>query len=180
MKLRVFCLLCAIGGVLISCSKKETASTTDKTIEINIDMESGFLNIEETKQKDNAYQGQYYSSVDSVRIYGAGYLKKIEDTLKGYNLEVIVTAMLREENAPIEGSIAFSLNDHSGAVKNWQTLSVSQQNFKPREWCKIEDTIKYDSNLLRESSELKIFSMKQNGADKLDVDNLNIKYRFYK
>jgi hypothetical protein len=115
-----------------------------------------------------------------VRIYGAGYLKKIDDSLKGYNLDVIVTAMLREENAPAEGSIAFSLNDNSGAVKNWQTVSVLQQNFKPKEWCKIEDTIKYDSNLLRESSELRIFAMKQNGGDKLDVDNLNIKCRFYK
>lgn len=164
----------------MSCSKENSESKTEKTIEVQIDMESGFLNVEDTKHKDNAYQGQYYSSVDSVKIYGAGYLKKIDDSLKGYNLDVIVTAMLREENFPNEGGLAFSLNDNIGGVKSWKTIAVSQESFKPKEWCKIEDTIKYESNLIIESSELRIFAMKQLGADKLDIDNINIKYRFYK
>lgn len=178
-KLQVILLL-IISFCFTFCSKNEPKTSNEKTIEVDVDMENEYLNVSETKQKGSAFKGDYFSSVDSVRVYGAGYSLKINDTLKGYNLQVLVSAWLREVNSPNEGSIGFSLNDQSGAVKNWKALSIEKNNFKANEWVNITDTVEFEGELTRQASELRIFAMKQNGSDKLDVDNLNIKYRFYK
>jgi len=163
-----------------SCTKHQENKTNEKVFDVTIDLEDEFLNIESTKQKDHALNGDYYSSVDSIKIYGAGYSKKIVDSLKNNNLEVIISAWLRESKTPNEGVIAFSLNGINGEIKDWKTIAVQPDKFSPSIWCKLQDTIRYDANTVSSANLLKIFGMKQNGSDSLDIDDVKIKFRFYK
>lgn len=168
----------ALVFLATSCGTKEE-SKTERVFDVNVNLENDFINIENTKKQYNAHSGDYYSGVDSITVYGAGYVKKIDDTLKGYNLNVCISAWVRELYAPCEGGIAVSLNG-AGGTKDWKVLQPNADTFKPNEWNQILDTIKYTSSLVNESNEIKIFSMKQNGSDAFDVDDLRIKYIFYK
>lgn len=165
--------------LLASCAKEQKKTENARYFDVNVNMENDFINIESTKRQYNAHSGDYYSGVDSIAQYGAGYVKKIDDTLKGYNLDVYVSVWMREMKAPNEGSIAFSLNN-AGGTKDWKALQCKSNNFKPGEWIQVIDTIRYTSDQLKDATELKIFSMKSTGSDFLDVDDLRIKYKFHK
>lgn len=165
--------------LVTSCAKQETENT-DRIFEVNVNMENDFINIESTKKLNNAHSGDYYSSVDSINVYGAGYVKRIDDTLKGYKLDLIVSAWLRELAEPNEGGIAIALNAADGTAKHWQVLKCRDGSFIKGEWMFVQDTLRFEADKIKDVKEIKTFSMKQNGADALDVDDLRIKYRFYK
>ena len=162
-----------------ACTKAEK-TRTERVFDINVNLENDFINIDNTKRQYNAHSGDYYSGVDSITVYGAGYVKKIDDTLRGYGLDICVSAWVREVAAPSEGAIAVSLNGKGGETKNWTGVRVKEADFKPNEWIHIVDTFRYQSEFMKDIEEIKIFSMKQAGKDSYDVDDLRIKYLFHK
>lgn len=179
MKSIVFIIITFIF-ILISCNSSDKKISPERIFDINVNLENDFINIESTRKQYNSHSGEYYSGVDSINQYGAGYVKQIEDTLKGFNLKLIISAWLRESNSPGEGSIAISVNKPDGTIKDWNGLKVKTPNFKEKEWIHITDTFKYQADFLADVKEIKIFALKQHGKDLLDVDDLKIKYIFYK
>ncbi len=173
-------ILCAVILIIFttSCGKK-TAPRTERVFDIDVNMENDFLNIESTKKSFNAHGGDFYSGVDSINIYGAGYSKKIVDSLKGYNLDVVISAWIREMKLPDEGGIAVSVNAPN-VTKDWQVVKCKAGSFKVGEWNQIKDTLKFTADKMKDVTEVKIFSMKSNGSDLFDVDDLRIKYIFHK
>ena len=170
-------------GVIViffySCNRSEVKKT-ERDFEVNVNLENDFINIENTKKQYNAHTGDYYSGIDTTVKYGAGYIKKIDDTLKGYNLDLIVSAWIREMVSPCEGAIAVSLEGIDGSNKNWTGLKVKAGNFKVKEWNYVVDTFRYKEQFMNDVSQIKIFGMKNEGGDMFDVDDLRIKYIFYK
>ncbi len=162
---------------LISCSKK---ASSDFVITSQINMEHQMLNFANTKVENNAHSGKYYSTVDSITQYGAGYSLVIADSLKDKNLMIYVKGWVREQEAPIEGIIAVAVSTPKGVVV-WSGLKNKGANYQPGTWVEINDSVNVASTLLRESfAEVSVFGFKTIGKDKLDLDDLNIKYKFYK
>jgi hypothetical protein len=172
--------LLIITLAVTACKREEREAKTERVFDVNVNLENDFINIENTKKTYNAHSGDYYSGVDSIVKYGAGYVKKIDDTLKGYNLDLIVSAWVREAVAPLEGSIAISLNLEDGSPKYWNGLDVKPGNFKENQWVHVIDTFNFKKDFMDNIKEVKIFSIKTKGSDLLDVDDLRIKYVFYK
>lgn len=163
----------------VSCGKKQE-QRTERVFDVNVNLENDFINIDNTRKQYNAHSGEFYSGVDTIVQYGAGYVKHIDDSLKGYNLNLVVSAWVREFEAPAEGTIAVSVNKMDGSPKDWTGLKVKANQFKEKEWIHITDTFRYNSDFLKDVNEIKIFSLKQKGNDQLDVDDLRIKYIFHK
>ena len=157
----------------------DTKNTNKKVFDINVTMEKNdFVNIETTRKQFNAHSGEYFSSIDSVTQYGAGYVKQIDDSLNGYAVDIYLSAFIREKEAPLEGGVAVAIFTPSG-IKDWKLLRP--KTFKPNEWCQVTDTIRYRSTLLNQKgTEIKIFSVKSTGTDFLDIDDIKIKYIFHK
>lgn len=167
--------------ILTSCFHKGDKHIGEKVYDVNISMEKNeFVNIENTRKDYNAHSGNSFSSIDSITQYGAGYVKKIDDSLKGYDVDIYLSAFIRELESPLEGGIAVSIFTPDG-VKDWRVTAPKKNGFKPNEWCQIIDTIKYNHKLLENlNTEIKIFSVKPKGKDFLDVDDIKIKYVFHK
>lgn len=179
--MKKFSLIVTSFIALTSCSNLDKKRTDEKVIDIHVTMEKNdFVNIENTRKQFNAHSGDYFSSIDSIIQYGGGYVKKIDDSLKGYDVDIYLSAFIRENESPLQGGIAVSIFTPSG-IKDWKVLQPKLGTFKPKEWCQVIDTIRYKSSLLAEKdAEIKIFSVKQTGADMLDVDDIKIKYVFHK
>ncbi len=167
--------------LLTSCSGHDVKNKGERVYDINISMENNeFVNIESTRKEYNAHSGNCFSSIDSITQYGAGYVKKIDDSLKGYDVDIYLSAFIRETELPLDGGIAVSIFTPTG-IKDWKVIVPKKAAFKPNEWCQIIDTIKYNHLLLENpNTEIKIFSVKQKGKDFLDVDDIKIKYVFHK
>ncbi len=112
----------ALTLIVTSCSKDVKENKTERIFDVHVNLENDFINIDNTKKQYNAHSGEFYSSIDSIAQYGAGYVKSIDDTLHGYNLNLIVSAWVREFEAPAEGSIAVSLNKADNSLKDWTGL----------------------------------------------------------
>lgn len=173
-------IITIITLITTSCKKNSADKNSERIFDINVNLEKDFINIETTRKQYNSHSGEYYSGIDSIIQYGAGYIKQIDDSLKGYNLNVAVSAWMREEQAPAEGSIGISVNKIDGTIKDWNGVKVKNPNFKPKEWIQVVDTFKYKADFLSDVKEIKVFSIKTTGKDYLDVDDLRIKYIFYK
>ena len=53
--------------------------------------------------------------------------------------------------------------------------------YTPNTWVEINDSVMIGNALLKDSfTELSIFGFKALGKDRFDLDDLNIKYRFFK
>ena len=176
---KIILSLAAIGLLVSSCGDKEPARI-ERVFEANVNLENDYINIDNTKKQYNAHSGEYYSGIDTSMKYGAGYVKKIQDSLRGYNLNLVVSAWLREFSEPADGAVAVSVNLKDGKAKDWTGLKVKPENFKAKEWIYVTDTFRYNSDFMKDVDEIKIFSMKVEGGDMLDVDDLKIKYIFYK
>lgn len=174
-----------INGLLLllvlnitSCSKEK--KNTDVVITSEINMEHQMLNFTTSKTENNAHSGKFYSSVDSIYKYGAGYSFVIPDSLKDRNLKVYIKAWVREQESPMNGAIAVALSNSKG-IAFWGTLEVKNKNYTPNTWVEINDSVVIASSLLKDSfAELSIFGFKTIGKDRFDLDDLNIKYKFYK
>ncbi len=166
-----------IIAALSSCGE-EKKPREEKVFNIDVNIEDDFINIDNTKKQGNSHSGNFYSAVDKGTIYGAGFSKIIDDSLKSYNLDLIIDVWVRENIAPCEGSIAISLNKKDGTPKEWAILKP--ENFKEKQWIHVIDTFRYKSDIMNEVNEIKIFSMKDAGDDTFDIDDLKIKYIFNK
>lgn len=162
---------------MFSCGEKEV-SREERVFNVDVNLENDFINIDNTKKQGNSHSGNFYSAVDKGTIYGAGFSRIMDDSLKSYNLDLVVEAWVRENTLPCEGSIAISLNKKDGTPKEWTTLKPT--GFKEKQWIHVIDTLHYKSDVMNEISEIKIFSMKESGDDMFDVDDLKIKYIFNK
>lgn len=162
---------------LVSCSKKGNG---DVILTSQINMEHQMLNFATTKVENNAHSGKYYSSVDSISQYGAGYSLVIADSLKDKNVMIYVKGWVREQEAPIDGRIAVAVSTTKG-VAAWNELKDKNPTYQPGTWVEINDSVNIASKLLKETfAEISVFGIKVKGKDRFDLDDLNIKYRFYK
>lgn len=174
-----------INGLLLllvlnitSCSKEK--KNTDIVITSEINMEHQMLNFASTKTENNAHSGKFYSSVDSVTKYGAGYSYVIPDSLKDRNLKVYIKAWVREQESPLNGTITVALSTSKG-VAFWGAVAPKVKDYAPNTWVEINDSVLIASTLLKDSfTELSIFGFKDFGKDRLDLDDLNIRYKFSK
>lgn len=163
---------------VISCSKSKKSSDVVITSEIN--MEHQMLNYLTSKTENNAHSGKYYSSVDSIYKYGAGYSYVIPDSLKDKNLKIYIKAWVREQESPINGKIVIALSNSKG-IAFWGGLDALKKAYTPNTWVEINDSVIIANSLLKDSfSELSIFGFKETGKDRFDLDDLNIKYKFFK
>jgi hypothetical protein len=180
MKKTTITLISFLAIISSSCNR-DKPKRDERLFDVNVTMEKNdFVNVENTRKAFNAHSGDYFSSIDSVTQYGAGYVKKIDDSLRGYNVDIVVSAYIREASAPLEGGLAVSVFAPTG-IKDWRVLQPKVGAFKPGQWNLVQDTVKYPSSLLTEKdSEIKIFSVKPKGSDFLDIDDIKIKYIFYK
>ena len=165
--------------LLIACGEPEKKRTGEVVYSTEVNMEDEMFT-EKSKKQGSAHSGENYSSIDATVQYGAGFSKKVNDTLNGYNLELIVSSWIREEQLPCEGAIAVSLNKKNGEVKVWKNVKPIENNFKEKNWNFIVDTFRFKGEEMKDVAEIKVFAMKVNGSDVFDVDDLNIKYIYYK
>ena len=179
MKKTVVTIFFILSIVFIFSSCKRPASkAVILTTEIN--MEHQILNYESTKKEGSSHSGKYYSSVDSVSKYGAGYSFVIADSLKEKNLTIYVKGWVREQMTPIDGTIAVAISTSKGVAK-WHELVSKDKAYKPGEWTEINDSLTFESSLLKDQFvEISVFGFKQRGSDKFDTDDITIKYKFFK
>lgn len=159
-----------------SCADKKKQEGLSMTFDMN--MEHKMLNLE-TIRDSGAHGGTYYSSVDSVKQYGAGYSTVLPDSLKNKHLTICVSAWVREKELPFEGEIAIDIESSKGN-KAWVAFPLKNKSaYKPGEWVQIIDSAKFDKAVLNEPFiDVRIFGMKNKGKDMLDVDDLKIEYKF--
>ena len=179
MKKTIFSILS--GSVIVcSCMKNNSSQNGDVIISNEINMEHKPLNFETTKVENNAHTGKYYSSVDSIRSFAAGYAYVIPDSLKNKNLKVYFSAWVRENQAPLEGGVLVSLTTSKGTI-GWDLFDKKKLTYTPGEWVQINDSISYSSAKINENyAEIGVIGMKVNGNDHFDIDDIQIKYLFYK
>ena len=163
----------------IACTKIQKAD--DLILMADMNMENKVLNFENTLKENGAHSGRYYSSVDSARQYGAGYSYILADSLKNKNVTVYVSAWIRESELPLEGEIAAAVETSKGN-KAWVTFGLkNKSSYKAGEWVQIKDSVKYDKSILSDPLvDIRVFGIKSKGKDALDVDDLQIKYKFSK
>lgn len=167
-----------IAIALVGCNRS-TKQNTDIIITQEINMEHRPMNFEQSKREGKSHSGQYYSSVDSVNQFGVGYDYVLPDSLKKKNAIVYISCWVREAELPIQGEINIGLSDAKG-VKKWNGFRIKEANFKANEWCYLKDSIIYtSSDLNNDYTKIGVIAIKNNGRDLFDVDDLQIKYRFY-
>lgn len=163
---------------IVSCSKEK--KSTDVVVTSEVNMEHQMLNFVNTKMENNAHNGRYYSSVDSISQYSAGYSLVVADSLKDRNVKVYVKGWVREQEAPIEGGITVAVSTVKG-VGAWTILNYKNSSYQPGAWVEINDSVDVSSKVLMEqNAEISVFGFKTRGKDRFDVDDLSIRYRFYK
>ncbi|MBS1635955.1 MAG: hypothetical protein JST26_08520 [Bacteroidetes bacterium] len=174
-------LLCIAAGavMLTACGGGSTKTSDDIIISEDINMEHRVLNFDNTRKEGGAHSGQYYSGVDVSNKYGAGYAMVIADSLKEKNMTVYVDGWMREKEAPLEGGIAVSLSTSQG-TKFWKVL-VPANKTEANQWVHVKDSVTINKDLLKDKFvEIGVFGYKDNGPDALDMDDLHIKYKFFK
>lgn len=178
-KVSLFSLV-LIGSLLGACSKIDK-SKEDLILYNTLDMESRVLNYESTMKEGGAHGGKYYSSVDSVQRFAIGYSYVIPDSLKSRTLTVYVNAWLRETVAPLQGGIAFSLSNSKGNMVWHETTPKKDFVYKPNEWVHFQDSMIFKASMLNDTyTEIGIVGIKTYGADRLDIDDFQVKYKFSK
>jgi|ERR1700752_3294615 len=163
--------------LITACSKIQKADGVVFTADMN--MENKALNFESTLKENGAHSGKYYSSVDSIMQYGAGYSYVLADSLKSKTLTVFVSAWVRESELPLEGEIAAAVETSKGN-KAWVTFGLKNKSaYKVGDWVQIKDSVQYDKSILNDPHvDVRVFAIKSKGKDMLDVDDLQIKYKF--
>lgn len=168
---------------LVSCTRNNTivnSHSDDVIINTEINLEHAELNIESTKAEGEAHSGNYFSSIDSVKQYGAGYLYSVNDSLKNKNLSIYISCWVRESALPFEGGIAVSVTNKEGSA-GWKTFEPKVTDYKVGTWILLKDSVFFASDIInKENTEVRIFGFKPNGKDKFDLDDLQIKYKFSK
>jgi hypothetical protein len=171
-----------ILSIFLGCSRSQKSNIENPNIvhlaTINLEDEDAYSN--QYRKLNYAHSGNYYSSIDSVTHYGAGYCKAIPDSLLGYNLSVYISVWVREKISPIEGEIGVSLNV-GDKLLDWKSIGMKNIPIHNNEWIQLSDSFFYPAKLLFEKKTyLKVFAMKDSGKDFFDIDDLEIKYKFSK
>lgn len=168
-----------IVSVFASCRRGDNKKN-EVVIENEINMEHKQLNFDASRRENNAHSGQYYSSVDSISHFGIGYEYVLNDSLKNRNLTLYVTCWVREAQLPVEGKISIGLSN-AKEIKKWNEFGVKDANYKAGEWVQLSDSITYSAGDLQdEFIKVGVVAIKSNGSDAFDVDDLKIKYKFFK
>jgi hypothetical protein len=163
---------------LVSCSRGNHNSNSDLIVTQEINMEHNMMNFETTKREGTPHGGQYYSSTDSIKQYGIGYQYILDDSLKKKNITVYVSCWIREDQLPVEGGMTIGLSNADG-IKNWHSFTIKNKGYKAGQWEKISDSVVYTKDLLNEKFiKIGVCAFKKDGKDLLDVDDLQIKYKF--
>ncbi len=168
--------------IFLGCSRSQKSNNENLDIihsaKVNLENEDAYSN--QYRKLNNAHSGNYYSSIDSVTLYGAGYCKTIPDSLIGYNLSVYISVWVREKISPIEGEIGVSLNV-GDKLLDWKSICAKKKSFHNNKWIQLSDSFFYPAKLLFEKQTyIKVFAMKDSGKDFFDMDDLEIKYKFSK
>jgi hypothetical protein len=171
--------LCLLSSTLLFAACDTAIPPVDRVVVLSQEagLDDEVLNAN-TKKQGDAHSGQYYSSFDAKQQFGLGRSFFIPDSLKGKRLVVYVSAWVREREAPIEGGLAMQLSNGQETLKF--------QVFKPADtqsagkWVQIRDSIRFGSQSLKtEHAELKAFGFKDAGPDSLDIDDIQLTYKFY-
>ena len=177
---KIILSILSVSVIACSCIRNNSSRNGDVIISNEVNMEHSVLNFDNSRIENNAHSGQYFSRVDSINVFSAGYAYVIPDSLKEKNLKVYFSAWVREAEAPLQGGIAVALNTSKGTVF-WNVFKVKNTNYVPFEWVQIKDSISFNTTLINDSkTELRIIGAKYEGKDKFDLDDLQIKYKFYK
>ena len=176
---KVILSVISLSMLLVACSHdKEKQKETIIYHEVN--MEDGPLNVSSTMTQYNAHTGNNYSSTDSVKEFAAGNSFILPDSLKTKDVTVYISAWVRELQMPIEGGIAVSLNTSKGNVA-WNVYQNKNKENQSNTWVQIKDSVKFTSTLLNDpNAEIRVIGYKHLGSDKLDIDDIQIKYKFSK
>lgn len=169
--------LAASALLLAACDTAQEPVTRVVVISQEAGLDEAVLNAD-TRKNGDAHSGQYYSSIDAKQQFGMGRSLLIPDSLKGKRLVVYVSAWVREPQAPIEGGIALQLSNPQG--------TTSFKVFKPSDiqasgrWVQVIDSARFGAQGLKAGgAELKVFGYKDSGPDSLDIDDIQLKYKFY-
>jgi len=169
--------LAASALLLASCDTAQLPVTRVVVLSQEAGLDDAVLNAD-TKKSGDAHSGQYYSSIDAKRQFGMGCSLLIPDSLKGKRLVVYVSGWVREPRAPIEGGIALELSNPQGTTR-FKVFRPADAQVSGR-WVHIMDSLRFGAQGLRaEGTELKVFGYKDGGSDSLDIDDIQLKYKFY-
>jgi hypothetical protein len=181
--IKVCLLVVIISTLFLSCVRnqpQQASSSSDVVMLKEINLENSELNTESTKAEGEAHSGKYFSSIDSIKQYGAGYLYCVNDTLKNKNLSIYISCWVRESDLPFEGGIAVSVTNKDGSA-GWKTFELKTTDCKAGTWIQLKDSVFFASDIInKENTEVRIFGFKPNGKDKFDLDDLQIRYKFSK
>lgn len=169
--------LVASALLLAACDTAQVPVTRVVVLSQEAGLDEAVLNAD-TRKSGAAHTGEYYSSVDAKRKFGMGRSLLIPDSLKGKRLVVYVSAWVREAEAPIEGGIALQLSNQQGTAmfKVFKPADVQASG----KWVQIIDSARFGAQGLKaEGTELKLYGYKDSGPDSLDIDDIQLKYKFY-
>ncbi len=167
-------------GLVVTACGRSAKENNDIVITQEINMEHKCLNFDASKREGSAHTGKYYSSVDTVNQFAIGYEYELADSLKKQNLQVCVSAWIREKEVPIQGVIVVVLSTSKGTI-SWTPLKYKNSTYVPNDWVHIQDTVSFSSSQLNDSLvRIGVVGQKINGGDALDVDDLIISYKFSK
>ncbi len=162
-------------AVLISCSE-----TPPIVITFNDDMEKLGEQFSDTALKSPAHSGKHFYRVNETTKYASTRVFSIPDSLRDYDVTVIVSAWLRESEHPNEGKIAIQLKSQDGQV-TWNEFQLKGNNFQANKWLFIKDSIFISFFSYRDQpTDIVVFGFKGDGPDNLDVDDMKIEYKFSK
>lgn len=176
-KTSYFLSVISVLGLFTACTKK---TNNDTVITAQVNMEHQMLNFANTKTDVNPKSGKFCSSVDSISRFAAGYSYVIPDSLKDKNLTIYINGWVREQALPMEGTITVAISTSKG-VANWSEVKVKNATAQPNTWVEIKDSLTFSSSLYKDSfAEISVFGQKFTGKDRFDLDDLDIKYKFFK
>lgn len=171
-------LIAVITLSVISCSKGPKKEDVILVHE-KLDLENQILNYESTLRTDGGHSSTNYSSVDSINKYSVGYKFIIPDSVRSKNLTLYLSAWVRESAVPLNGVLAVAISNSKGILL-WNTSSFKGGNYTPNTWVNIKDSLYVGKDLLLKDSynEIRIFGTKDNGADALNIDDIEFTFKY--
>ncbi len=165
---------------LISCSK-EPKKVDVILVHQKLDLENQVLNYESTLKSDGGHSSTNYSSVDSINKYSVGYKFVIPDSARSKNLKLYFSAWVRESVSPLDGAVAVAVSNPKGVLL-WNTYNYKKGVYSPNTWVNIQDSIFIGKDLLTKDpyNEIRVFGIKDKGADALNIDDIEFTCKYSK
>lgn len=168
-----------LGLMLFLLACKQNVKNQYIEISQNINMDNRFLNFETTRTEGDTPQGKFYSSADSSKGFTVGYNYIVPDSLKGKNLKIYISAWVREKELPQQGDLIVALTTSKGTIA-WIPVGKFNTKMVPNQWVKINDSLEFKANeIVDPKLEIGVVGTKTKGSDTFDLDDLNVKLKFY-